>query len=251
LAVGICAAVLVIGGCGGGGDSESASATSASTATATSATPQASAGAPRPSHQGTPAQGEGKQADGSTAKNKNKAASFPSSTAKAVKAPPISSAPVAGEKAPAPGVKTVKGADDSVQTYGVESTSSARTEAAIALAAYLDERRREDWASACEALAQRPKEQLEKLAKSFSAQGKETSGCAGAMAALGQGTSGSQPRGTTITEVLSLRGGGDISGDPSYLIFTGPPANTLYSMPMYLQGGGWKVGLAVPAELPL
>jgi hypothetical protein len=55
----------------------------------------------------------------------------------------------------------------------------------------------------------------------------------------------------TITEVLSFRGGGDISGDPSYLIFTAPPGQTLFSMPMYLQGGAWKVGLARAAELPL
>jgi hypothetical protein len=134
-----------------------------------------------------------------------------------------------------------------VQTYGVESGSSARTEAAIALAAYLDERRREDWAGACEALAQRPRQEMEKLAKSASEQGKDIGGCAGAMAVVG----GSQQfPGETITEVLSLRGGGDISGDPSYLIFTGPPATTFFSMPMYLEGG-WKVGLAVPAELPL
>ena len=127
-------------------------------------------------------------------------------------------------------------------------TAPARTEAAIALAAYLDARRREDWASACEALAQRPNEQLEKLAKGASEQGKEINGCAGAMAALG----GSQQfPGETITEVLSLRTEGDVPGDPSYLIFAAPPGNTLYSMPMYFESGGWKVGLAVPAELPL
>ena len=253
LALSICAAVA-LGGCGGGESETASTTTSASTTTtAPAATAQDSATAPRPSQQSATGQKENhkhKASDGSAAKAKAKAASsLP--TPKAVKPPPISSAPVAGTKAPAPGVKTVKGADDSVQTYGVESNSSARTEAAIALQAYLDQRRREDWAGACEALAQRPKQQLEKLAKSLSAQGKETSGCAAAMAALGEAAPGSpQPPGTTITEVLSLRGEGDVSGDPSYLIFTGPPAKTLYSMPMYFEGG-WKIGLAVPAELPL
>jgi hypothetical protein len=252
--VGVCAAALALGGCGGG-DSESASTT---TATAPSASAKDSASAPRPSQQGATGQKQApkdSQAGGSpgggggngSAKGNGSSPSVP------VKPPRVSSAPVAGTKAPAPGVKTVSGADDSVQTYGTEADEAARSEAALALAAYLDERRREDWASACEALAQRPKEQLEKLAKSLSAQGKEINGCAGAMAALGQGgTSGSpQSQGTTISEVLSLRTEGDVSGDPSYLIFAGPPGQTLYSMPMYSEDGAWKVGLAVAAELPL
>jgi len=247
LAAATCAAVLA-SGCGGGDSESASSATSATTTSVPSATTQDTTTAPRPSHQGATGQGKAKQAGGSAAKGEDKTASSSPPGARAVKAPPVSSAPVAGEKAPAPGVKTVKDGDNSVQTYGVESDASARTQATIALQAYLDQRRQEDWASACEALAQRPKQELEKLVKSASAQGKEVNGCAGAMAAVG----GSQQfPGTTITEVLSLRGGGDISGDPSYLIFTGPPAKTFYSMPMYLEGGGWKVGLAVPAELPL
>ena len=253
-AAAICVAVLVLGGCGGGDGESASTATSTATSVPTApATMQDSAGAPRPSQQDATGQKQAQkhhQADGSAGKGAAQSGDSSPSTPSAVKPPPISSAPVAGTKAPAPGVKTVKGADDSVQTYGVESDEAARTEAAIALAAYLDERQREDWASACEALAQRPKEQLEKLAKSLSAQGKETGGCAATMAALGEGGTSGSPSATTITEVLSLRTEGDVSGDPSYLIFTAPPANTLYSMPMYLEGG-WKVGLAVAAELPL
>jgi hypothetical protein len=166
----------------------------------------------------------------------------PSKHLKLVRVPPISSAPKAGSKHPAPGVKTVKGADNSVQEYGVEAGESERTEAAIALQAYLNARAREDWGSACSLLAQRPTEQLEKLAG-------HKAGCAEVLAATAKGTS-SQP-GSVITEVLSFRGGGDISGDPSYLIFTGPPGQTLFSMPMYSQGGAWKVGLAQPSELPV
>jgi hypothetical protein len=248
LAVGFCAAVLALGGCGG--DSDTASPASSATTATAPATTQPTATAPPGSGQGAEGQKQAQShrpGESSAAKQGGKGGDSSLNAAATVKTPRVSSAPVAGAKAPAPGVKTVPGADDSVQTYGVESDETARTEAALALAAYLDARRREDWAGACEALAQKPKEQLAKLIKSASAQGKEIDGCAGAMAALG----GSQQfPGLMITEVLSLRGGGDIPGDPSYLIFTGPPGKTFFSMPMYSEGG-WKVGLAVPAELPL
>lgn len=245
LAVAICAA-LALGGCGGGSDTNTASAPSSTT--------QATASAPQPSRQSAAGQKEGKgmQPDGSVTKGVGKDSGPSQQSAKVVKVPPISSAPVAGSKAPAPGVKTVKGGDNSVQGYGAESSEAARTEAAIALQAYFNARLQEDWASACSYLAQRPKAELEKLAPGASEQAEGLAGCAGAMAALGEGAPQAQRReDATITEVLSFRGEGDISGDPSYLIFTGPPGSTLYSMPMYLEEGGWKVGLAQPAELPV
>jgi len=147
-----------------------------------------------------------------------------------------------GSKAPAPGVKTVKGGDNSVQEYGVEADSSERSKASIALATYLSARAEGNWAGACALLAKQPIEQLEKLAG-----GKAD--CAEVLKATGK-EAPSMP-GSSITEVLSFRGEGDIPGNPSYLIFEGPPGATLFSMPMYLQGGTWKVGLAQPSELPV
>jgi hypothetical protein len=239
LAMATCAVALLGTGCGGGGE-ESASTTSSTARQATSA-------APTPQHENTAGQGKGSPGQ---AKSKAKAPSHSGQAEIKVRVPPISSAPVAGSKAPAPGVKTVKGGDNSVQSYGTESGEAQRTAAAIALQAYLDERREGDWAAVCSSLAQMPKEQLEKFDKSPKGQG--LSGCAQTMAALEGGNSQSQQRpGATIGEVLSLRGGGGVPGDPSYLIFTGPPASTLYSMPMYFEGGGWKVGLAQPSELPV
>jgi hypothetical protein len=245
MALGACVAVLGLGGCGGGSDTAS---------TAPSTAPE-TASALQPSHRSAaaPQEARGKQAKGTTTKGESskKQSSGPEKRApKLVKVPPISSAAVAGSKAPAPGVKTVKGADNSVQTYGVEADESARTKAAIVLQAYLNDRAEEDWGSACSLLAQRPTEQLERLQEAAAKQGKDLGGCAGTMALLKEGEAQLQ-EGATITEVLSLRGEGDVSGDPSYLIFTAPPANTLYSMPMYLQGGGWKVGLAQASELPV
>jgi hypothetical protein len=147
-------------------------------------------------------------------------------------------------------VKTVAGGDNSVQEYGVEADESARTEAAIVLQAYLNARAEEDWGSACSFLAKRPAEQLERVQRSAAKQGTDLNGCAATMALLKEDRARLR-EGATITEVLSFRGEGDVSGDPSYLIFTAPPGATLYSMPMYLEDGAWKVGLARPTELPV
>lgn len=247
LVLAVCGALLVLGGCGGGDSGDSAS-TAASTRPETTTTPQ-------PSKPGATAtsQEKSKQAKSPTT-SKRKGSQGQNSGAekspKLVRVPPISSAAVAGSRAPAPGVKIVKGADNSVQEYGVEADESSRREAAIALQAYLNARAREDWPSACTYLAQRPMEQLERLQKAAAKQGKSLGGCAATMALLKEGEAQSLEQ-ASIAEVLSFRGGGDVSGDPSYLIFTAPPAQTLYSMPMYLEEGAWKVGLARAAELPV
>jgi hypothetical protein len=234
---------LVLGGCGGGDDS--ASTSSSTTQEATTANP------PQPSQQSattTPQQKSkqgksGSKSNDSGAKQGSKDNSNGSAKPPKPVAPPaISSRPKAGSKHPAPGVKTVKGGDNSVQEYGVEADESERREAAIALATYLNARAEGNWSGACALLAQRPTEQLEKLSG-----GKAD--CTEVLKATAKG-SPSMP-GSSITEVLSFRGEGDLPGNPSYLIFEGPPGNTLFSTPMYLQGGAWKVGLAQPSELPV
>jgi hypothetical protein len=235
--------VLALGGCGGGDDSGSTSGTkeTATADTTTSQTPNQGTTAQAPEKA---KQDEGKS-NSSSATQDNKdgsSSSSPKKHLKLVKVPAISSRPVAGSRHPAPGVKTVKGGDNSVQEYGVEAGESERTEAAIALQGYLNARATEDWGTACSLLSKKPTEQLEKISG-------HKAGCAEVLAATGKGAP-SMP-GSVIGEVLSFRGGGDIEGNPSYLIFTGPPGATLFSMPMYLQGGAWKVGLAQPSELPV
>jgi hypothetical protein len=248
----VCVGVLVLGGCGGGSDSDSVSTTASTTQeTAVTSTPQ-------PSSQNTAAtapekskQDKGKS-NSPTVKegNKDQSPSSPKKHLRLVRVPAISSAPKAGSKHPAPGVKTVKGGDNSVQEYGVEAGESSRREASIALQAYLNARAREDWGAACSLLAQKPMQQLERLQRAAAKQGQPLSGCAQTMALLKEGQAQSLEQ-AQITEVLSFRGGGGISGDPSYLIFTAPPGATLFSMPMYSEGGAWKVGLARPSELPV
>jgi hypothetical protein len=245
LALGICAA-LVLGGCG---DSDSSSDTAAT------ASGETEASVPQPpdrsalSQQSKGMEKRGKGKEGSS-KGANEGQASSKST-RMVRVPPISSAPTEGSEAPAPGVKTVKGGDNSVQTYGVEASDDARTEAAIALQAFLNARLKEDWEGVCEAFAQPARAQIDIFIKQLEGKGKEL-GCAGAMAVLDKGAAQSQLRQEAqITEVLSFRGDGHVPGDPSYLIFIGPPESTLYSMPMYLEEGAWKVGLALPSELPV
>jgi hypothetical protein len=244
----VCAAVLGIGGCGGGNDSAptTSSTSEATPAPSAAQTEDKSTAAQEPEKRNQAKSPTEKAKSGSSQQQSNGSKKSP----KLVRVPPISSAPIAGSRAPAPGVKTVKGADNSVQEYGVEADASARREAAIALQAYLNARAEEDWGSACTYLAQRPKEQLERLQRAAAKQGTNLDGCAPTMALLKEGEAQSREQ-ATIAEVLSFRGEGDVSGNPSYLIFTAPPANTLYSMPMYSQAGGWKVGLARAAELPV
>ncbi len=250
----LCAALMVLGGCGGGDDSTSTSGTTTEVTTADAPQGSQKNVTSSPTPQGEKGkQDKGKSEGSSTAKgdsHKQGNKDNSSSEAQRTKVPRISSAPVAGSKKPAPGVKTVKNGDNSVQEYGVESGSSERREASIALQAYLNARAEGDWGSACSLLAKKPMEQLERLQAAAAKQGKKLDGCPQVMALLREGEAQSEEQ-SVITEVLSFRGGGDISGDPSYLLYLAPPGKTLFSMPMYSEGGAWKVGLARAAELPV
>jgi len=246
-----------VGGCGGGSDDASISSTGEATTSASqpstqNTTPTAQGEEKSQQGQGSTKQGNGKSNDSGSKQGSKDDSSSPSSKGAPhrTKVPAISSAPIAGSRKPAPGVKTVPGADNSVQEYGVESGSSERREAAIALKAYLNARADEDWGVACSLLAKKPMEQLERLQAAAAKQGKKLDGCPPTMALLREGEAQTEEQ-ATITEVLSFRGGGDISGDPSYLIYVAPPGRTFFSMPMYFEGGTWKVGLARAAELPV
>jgi len=245
---------VVLGGCGGGDDASTSSTTTEAT---TAEAPQSSQQNTTPTPQGEKGKQDKGKPGGSTSKgdsqqqgDSSKQSNASNNHPQRVKVPPISSAPIAGSRKPAPGVKTVPGADNSVQEYGVESGSSERREASIALQAYLNARADEDWGTACSYLATKPMEQLERLQAAAAKQGRKLDGCPQVMALLREGEAQSEAQ-AQITEVLSFRGGGDISGDPSYLIYLAPPRRTFFSMPMYLQGGTWKVGLAKAAELPV
>ena len=251
LALAVFLLALALPGCGGGGEDESASSSSSAQGATQATTTQSTTATAQPSEE------EGKPEHAfAQGKEDKQQRSKPKPHHLTVKLPPVSSAPVQGSKRPAPGVKTAKGGDNSVQAYGVESGDSAREEAALALQAYLGARLQEDWARACSYLSRRPREQLEGQTTQSQDLGepqvKQPSGCAGAMAALSKGVPRSAlSESAGITEVLSFRVEGDVPGDPSFLLYLGLPGKTLYSMPVYLEGGGWKVGLVLPSALPV
>jgi hypothetical protein len=246
LAVAISLLALSPYGCGGGSDNSNASTGSTSSSS--------EAPASREDAKATAAEGKQDPASGHGTEGEQQGSTKQTPRRIKVTLPPISSAAVAGSKHPAPGVKTTKGGDNSVQGYGVESSDPAREEAALALQAYLDSRLEEDWTRACSLLAQRPREQFEEqFAQSQSAgPGEPAHGCAGAMAAISKEAPRAALRESAqIAKVLSFRVQGNVPGDPSFLLYLGLPGRTLYSMPMYLEGGEWKVGLVLPSELPV
>jgi hypothetical protein len=232
-------AALALAGCGGCGGGERSTTTSSAPAPVAQA--QEGGGQEESAKPAKPSTGDAAgQANRHAVKHKQ---------VRIPPVPPISSAPVEGSKAPAPGVKTVKGGDNSVQSYGSESGSEDRTEAAIAVQAYLADRLAEDWEGACSQLAEVISSGLRRMADKAQAEGKNVSGCAGAMGALSEGVSESTLReSATIEEVLSFRIEGS-QGDIAFLLYRGPPESTLYSVPMYLEGGQWKVGSIFPNVL--
>jgi hypothetical protein len=219
LAIAACLCLLSVG-CGGGGSSTSSTPTSAST-TQTSTTAKAPP-EPKPKPE--------------EKKNHKQKESFPAPKPYSGPAPtdpnPL---PNQGTKRVAPGVPTSHGGDNSIQTYGTESQSSEREEAALIAQAFLRAEAAGRWGEACSYLDAKVREGLEALARK--AKGKGIEGCAGAMAALlGKVPEGALQKAAEI-QVLSFR----VEGDQGFVVYrdgTGKPFN----LPMNLEGGEWKVG---------
>lgn len=146
-----------------------------------------------------------------------------------------------------------KGGDNSIQTYGDEASDTELTEAAKALHDYLAAFARDDWQEACSHMT-------ESLVKNFEQLGARAAGskrttCAEGFAALYGATKRSGEVRHQLTEVdaASLRR----EGEQAFLIYHGTDYDTgsyygaadLYSMPMKLEGGEWKVGLVVGSTM--
>lgn len=138
----------------------------------------------------------------------------------------------------------VKGGDNSVQEYGEEAGEGELREAAQAVHSFYVARAAEEWAEACSYLAKRTIEGFEELAaKSPQLKGKS---CAALLAALTEPLSASLQRQATTVDAAALRH----EGEQAFLIYTGPPGKTVYSMPLSLEGGAWKLGALTASVLP-
>jgi hypothetical protein len=218
------ALALALSGCGG--DDEGPTTTAPAGATERSdAAPQA-----QEPEQGGDRQGGAKRQEGSGGESPNATPAEPTGP------PPTTSAslPNEGTKRPAPSVPTNKGGDNSIQTYGVESGSADRAEAALALQAYLDARAAGDWASACSYLTFSTRLLLEKFAERVPRL--RGAGCAEVMAAFAQGVPPAALAAEARIEVISLR----VEGDRAFVIYRSP-GNRVSTTPMAKENGAWKV----------
>jgi hypothetical protein len=171
----------------------------------------------------------------------------PSQPKPAPTAPPRhlpSANPQPGSKAPAPGVPTTKGGDNSIQGFGTEGEEGPREEAISNLLAYREARLQGKWARACALASQEFREQLEALIANAKAKGDtpKPKGCPEilklftpekAKAALRQRFQ--------INEVLSFR----VEEPYAYLIFKGAEGEAMF-IAMNDADGGWRVNVVEP-----
>jgi len=130
----------------------------------------------------------------------------------------------------------VNGGDNSVQEYGTEAGEGELREAAEVTHAYLVARYAGEWRRACSLLSAKIAEQLERLVEeSAKRRGK---GCAAALAAVAGSLPAGVRRQQAGVDAASLRR----QGEQGFLIYTGPPGKSVYSMPLRREDGEWKVG---------
>lgn len=129
-----------------------------------------------------------------------------------------------------------KGGDNSIQEFGEESGESELQEAAEAVHSFYVRRAEGDWKGACSYLSKAMLEQLEQLAAS-STELKDKR-CPPFLAAFTSPLSAAEWRQVTTVDAGSLRQ----EGEQAFLIYYGPPGKTVYSMPLKVEGGEFKVG---------
>ena len=225
----ICAlvAALTLAACGGGGDSTSTQA-QATTAPAT-----APAGQSRESKQK-----KASKNGGSESGNKSGGSQEGNAASHHVNAAPLK---VSGGGS---SQFKVKGGDNSVQEYGAEAGESELQEVAERVHSFYVARIAGEWARACSYLAKPTIEGFEELAaKAPQLKGK---GCPAVLAALTKSVPASLQRQLTTVNAAALRS----EGEQGFLIYTGPPEKTVYSMPLRLEGGVWKVSAVSASALP-
>lgn len=228
-------AIAALAGCGGGSSSTDATTAAGgqgvaeSGRTVTEAAPDRAAAKPKPERSG-----EGHRGGHRSAPSADE---VPSS-------PPTDPAPLANEgtTAVAPGVPTVKGGDNSIQSYGTEASSAERVRAAAVAAAYLRANAAGDWARSCSYLDASLRSHLDRGARHQLGGGE---GCAKAISAL-VAVPASVLRRAADIEAISMR----TSGNRGFVIYR-DGAGVATNLPMVLEAGQWKVSALSGIELRL
>jgi hypothetical protein len=154
-------------------------------------------------------------------------------------APPPALVRKAGHAAPF----LVPTGDNSVPTYGSESSASQRGQAEAALRAYLAARARGEWSAACAHMGSAVRGQVELLAKAATGKAR---GCAEADAMLSARVPAAARANVLSGPLAALR----VKGDKAFALFYGPHAQQ-YMMPMAREGGTWKVNQLDPIPWPI
>lgn len=138
----------------------------------------------------------------------------------------------------------VSGGDNSVQEYGVEAGGSKLQEVAELVHAFYVASIAEEWKRACSYLAAEVVEGFEQMAaQSPQLKGK---GCPAVLGAVLKSPPASVQRQLSTINAAALR----VAGEQAFLIYTAPPHETAYSMPLRLEGEKWKVGALSGTALP-
>jgi hypothetical protein len=221
------ALALALGGCGGGGTSGSS--------TAEQAPAQAGAEGKKQAH-------GAQQQPG--AKNVAESPANPPAPPRHV---PVAE-PTPGSAAPAPGVPTTKGADNSIQDFGTEGDEDRREEAIANLLAYRDARRAGQWAKACALASSEFRQQLSQLMANAKAKAKangdaqKPKGCPETLALFTPDQTKAAARERfQVNEVLSFR----VEDEYAYLIFRGAGGKAMF-IAMADDGGHWRVNVLEP-----
>ena len=150
--------------------------------------------------------------------------------------------PQPGSKAPAPGVPTTKGGDNSIQSFGTEGEEDPREGAVSNLLAYLDARLSGEFAKACSLASEEFREQLAQLIANAKAKGdaEKPKGCAETLALFTPEKAKAALREKNqVNEVLSFRVRDD---GYAYLIFKGAEGKTMF-IAMAEEDGQWRVNV--------
>jgi hypothetical protein len=222
--------LLALAGCGGGGE-ETTSATG----------PSESAASQQTLLEKAEARIKGKaQAEEAEGEKQNPVEPAPAAPPRHV---PVAK-PQPGSKAPAPGVPTTKGGDNSIQAFGAEGEEEPRAQAVSNLLAYLQARLSGEWERACDLASEEFREQLEALIERAKAKGDapKPKGCAETLALLTPGEAKAELRKRfVVEEVLSFR----VEEPYAYLIFKGDEGEAMF-IAMNDADGSWRVNVLEP-----
>ena len=193
--------------------------------------------------------GGGAGASGSTASTRTPSATaaIPTTSALATRtrsAPPSRAQPRAlvrraGRAAPF----LVPAGDNSIPTYGAESSPTQRSSAGAALRAYLAASARGHWRAACFYMGSGVRGQLEALARASKGPVK---GCVASSAKLSAYTHAAERADPLRGGLAALR----VKGERAFALFHGPHGQR-YMVPMVIEAGAWKVNQIQPIPYPV